>query len=199
MCVSSFPYSSGNNASFQCFCPPSKSVTQNIVYSFLLASSSCQMPVLRWKLSSCKITSCFIPVLNYFVCGTFCIFTTCAKTRSDVKTFEFLNLSLFHLSLINVFNSVKLVIGRPGYLWVVGWDFFPSFQTALVEIPGLKAALDLFSIILIAAEGPSVFYFISASCPNTLMEKKLLGARLHNSFLKLSLNLNIAINLLWFF
>lgn len=63
-----------------------------------------------------------------------------------------------------------------------GMGFFsPSFQTALVEIPGLKAALDLFSIILIAAEGPSVFYFIFASCPNTLMEKELLGARLLNS------------------
>lgn len=130
MCVSSFPYSSGNNASFQCFCPPSKSVTQNIVYSFLLASSSCQMPVLRWKLSSCKITSCFIPVLNYFVCGTFCIFTTCAKTRSKVKTLEFLNLSLFHLSLINVFNSAKLVIGRPDYLWVVDWGFFPLISNS---------------------------------------------------------------------
>lgn len=75
VCVSSFPYSFGNNASLSVFSPSLKVCDSvlllNIVYSFLLASSSCQMPVFRCKLSSCKVTSCFTAVTELFCLWNF--------------------------------------------------------------------------------------------------------------------------------
>lgn len=96
----------------------------NIVQSFLLASSSCQMPGLRCKLSSCKITGCFIAVMELFCLWNFVRTYNMCKTSSNFKTCQCFNLPLFHLYLINVFNSAKLVIGRPDSLRVVACGFF---------------------------------------------------------------------------